>query len=106
MNSNTLSKLEFNIIKENLSNYCATYIGKSLALNLTPYHDSSIVKTKLSETDEAINLIYQNSTPSLNEIANITIYIKTLETRIFFKSKSSFRFSQYLQIIKQSKRIF
>ncbi len=50
MNSHYLQKLEFNKILEILSNYCSTYIGKNLALELSPYNDPNTVNKLLAET--------------------------------------------------------
>lgn len=50
MNSHYLQKLEFNKILENLSNYCSTYIGKKLALDLSPCNNPNTVNKLLAET--------------------------------------------------------
>ena len=80
MNTHYLSKLEFHKVLENLSMYCSTYLGKELALNLQIYHDVNIVKQKLAETEEAVNLIYKNSVPSFRDIQDIRIYLINLES--------------------------
>ena len=80
MNNRYISKLEFHKVLENLSMYCSTYLGKELALNLQIYHDVHIVKQKLAETEEAVNLIYKNSVPSFYDIQNIHIYLVNLES--------------------------
>ncbi len=80
MNTRYISKLEFHKVLENLSMYCSTYLGKELALNLQIYHDVNIVKQKLAETEEAVNLIYKNSVPSFSDIQDIHIYLINLES--------------------------
>ena len=80
MNTRYISKLEFNKVLENLSKYSSTNIGKELALNLQIYHDVNIVKQKLAETEEAVNLIYKNSVPSFYDIQDINIYLINLES--------------------------
>lgn len=80
MNTNSLYKLEFNKILENLSNYCSTYVGKNLALSLFPKSNKDEVQNMLNETEEAVNLIYRNSTPPFTTIADIGVYIKKLES--------------------------
>lgn len=57
MNSYYLQKLEFNKILEILSNYCITYIGKNMAMELFPRHDSNTVSTLLSETRRGCEFI-------------------------------------------------
>ena len=80
MNTHYISKLEFHKVLENLSTYCSTYLGKEVALNLQIYHDVNIVKQKLAETEEAVNVIYKNSVPSFSDIQDIHIYLMKLES--------------------------
>ncbi len=80
MDVNSLYKLEFNNVLQNLSTFCNTYIGKQLCLNLLPSNNKNKVINTLKETEEAVNLIYRNSTPSFIDIADISIYIKQLES--------------------------
>ena len=77
--NNNLKKLEFNKILENISNYCKTYIGKKYAEELRPSQDKAEVQKTLYETSQGVILMQRNSTPPLGEIADITVYIKTLE---------------------------
>ena len=83
-----LEKLEYNKIKEILSSFCITYIGKNICSNLEPQNSSIIVNQMLSETSEAVNLIYRNSSPSFFEISNIDIPIKSLESSSTLSAKS------------------
>ena len=80
MNTRYISKLEFHKVLENLSTYCSTNLGKELALNLSIYNQANIVKQKLAETEEAVNLIYKNSVPSFSDIQDIHIYLINLES--------------------------
>lgn len=80
MNTNYLEKLEFNKILNKLATFCSTYIGKNLALSLSPSNRKEDVENLLAETSESVNLMYRNSLPSFNDIANIDIYIKNLES--------------------------
>ena len=80
MNTRYIAKLEFNQVLEKLSNYCSTKLGKELAFNLQIYNQSHIVKQKLAETEEAVNLMYKNSIPSFSDIQDIHIYVINLES--------------------------
>ena len=80
MNTHYLDKLEFTKVLENLSKYCSTDLGKELAMQLTIYHDANIVKQKLAETEEAVNLVFRNSLPSFYNICDIHNYILRLES--------------------------
>ena len=77
--NNNLKKLEFDKILENISNYCKTYIGKKYAEELRPSQDKTEVQKTLDETSQGVILMQRNSTPPLGEIADITVYLKTLE---------------------------
>ena len=79
MNENYLKKLEFYNILKILSDFCITYMGKELSLNLMPYNKKEVVRNLLEETKEAVNLIYRNSTPSFYDIKKIDIDLKNLE---------------------------
>lgn len=83
-----LEKLEFNKILENLSSHCVTYLGKELALNLLPKYNHNQVQMLLNETQEAVNLIYRNSTPIFYEIKNIDVELKNLESNLALSCKS------------------
>ena len=83
-----LEKLEFNKILENLSSHCVTYLGKELALNLLPKYNHDQVQMLLNETQEAVNLIYRNSTPIFYEIKNIDAELKNLENNLALSCKS------------------
>lgn len=77
--NNNLKKLEFDKILENISNYCKTYIGKKYVSELRPSQDKDQVQKMLDETAQGVILIQRNSTPPLGEIADITVYLKTLD---------------------------
>ncbi len=85
--STYLDKLEFNRILENLEKYCTTFQGKNLAFSLTPSNITSKVQSLLSETEEAVNLIYRNSTPSFYEISPIDVELKKLESGVSLSCK-------------------
>lgn len=77
---NNLLKLEFDKILEQLSNYSKTYIGKQKINELRPSSNTVQVEKGLNETNQGVILIQRNSTPPIDEISDITVYLKTLET--------------------------
>ncbi|MBQ2835567.1 MAG: endonuclease MutS2 [Clostridia bacterium] len=77
--NNNLMKLEFNKILDAISNYCKTYIGKKYVSELRPSQVREEVQKMLNETSQGVILIQRNSTPPLGSIADITVYIKTLD---------------------------
>ena len=65
MNSYYLNKLEYNKILEILSNFCTTFIGKRLCLELLPSNDKN--KVKHYSKDEILEL-YINTIWRKNDI--------------------------------------
>lgn len=106
MNKNTLGKLEFNKIKEKLSQYCVTYLGKKRISKLEPENKKEEVQERLNQTQEAINLIYQNSTPPLYEIADITRHTKLLEQGTFLNPKQLLELGTILKLAQELRVYF
>ena len=107
MTNNTyIEKLEFNKILEKLSNYCVTYLGKELAKNLKVSNDINIVKLTLKETEEAVNLIYKNSTPPLSAIADISKYLKILESGMLLTNMPLLQLAQIFKTAQELKMYF
>lgn len=77
--NNNLKKLEFDKILDAISNYCKTYIGKKYVTELRPSQEPEEVQYMLNETSQGVILIQRNSTPPLGSIADITVYLKTLD---------------------------
>ncbi len=106
MNNNYLEKLEFNKIKEILSTFSCTYIGKEYCANLFPTNIKEDVKYSLKETQEAINLISRNSCPSFYEIADISINLKNLESNNILSIKSLLELTTILKLANELKEYF
>lgn len=106
MNITYLNKLEFNKIKEMLSNFSCTYIGKNLCLELQPSNIKDNVKQNLQETQEAVNLIDRNSSPVFYEIDNISIILKTLESKNTLSAKSLLSLANIFKLSQELKNYF
>mgnify|MGYP004663018587 FL=1 len=106
MNNNYLEKLEFNKIKEILSTFSCTYIGKEYCANLFPTNIKEDVKYSLKETQEAVNLISKNSCPSFYEIADISINLKNLESNNTLSIKSLLELTTILKLANELKEYF
>ena len=104
--NNYISKLEFNKVLSNLSNCCTTTLGKDLALNLQIYNNPAIVSNKLNETNEAVNLIYRNSTPSFFNISDISIYLINLESQHSLNLKALLDLNNVFLCAKSLKEYF
>lgn len=104
--NNNLKKLEFDKILENIANYCKTYIGKSHVENLRPSQNKEEIKKMLDETSQGVILIQRNSTPPLGEIANITVYLKSLEGYGTLSIKALLEIQNILQMSTNLKNYF
>ena len=88
VNKYYLEKLEYNQIINNLSNFAITYIGKDICNTLIPSNSKEVVKSLLAQTNEAVTLLYKNSSPSFFEIANIEMSLKSLESSTSLSAKA------------------
>ena len=106
MNNSYLEKLEFDKVLKQLSNFCSTYLGKQSALNLKINNDKHIVKQKLAETEEAVRLIYKNSTPSFGDIQDIKKYLINLESSQSLSPKGLLDLNNIFLCAMDSKKYF
>ena len=103
MNTKTLEKLEFNKIREILSNFAITYIGKNMANNLLPLESKKNISKALSQTTEAVTLLYRLGNIPISEISDITIHLKHLENSDSLSIKQLLDLSNILQISQNLK---
>ena len=102
-----LEKLEFNQITKILATFCITDLGKNLALELMPSNSIETVKQYLSETEEAISLVYKAGIPPINIIAeNYSESIKILESYGTLSAKSLLNLANILRISENLKQYF
>ena len=104
--NNNLLKLEYDKILENLATYCKTYIGKKHAMELIPSNKKEKVEKMLSETSEGVILLQRNNTPPLGEIADITIYLKILDSAGILNIKALLDIKNILLISNNLKEYF
>ena len=96
--NNNLIKLEYNKILDIISTYCKTYIGKKYVSELRPSNNKNDVENMLNETSQGVILIQRNSTPPLGEIADITVYLKTLDSCGVLSIKALLEMQNILQM--------
>lgn len=105
MNPN-LTKLEFNTILEKLSNHCKTYIGKNLCINIEPSSNIDDVQNLLKQTSEAYTLLIKYGNLPVDEIDDITSYIKNLESYIPLTPKALLEIAKILKISNNLKEYY
>jgi len=106
MDTKTLEKLEFNKIREILSDFAITYIGKVRANELIPYENQKDIQKAISQTSEAVTLLYRLGNVPILEIANITIHLKQLENSNSLSTKQLLDLANILQISQNLKNYF
>ena len=83
MDIKTIQKLEFNKIREIISEYAITYIGKKFSINIQPIDNINDLQKALKQTTEASNLLYRKSSCPIAEIADIEIHLKKIKSNQF-----------------------
>ncbi len=106
MKQNYLEKLEFNKIQKKLSTFSCTYIGKKLSQELLPSNKKEIVKHNLQETQESVKLIERISCPIFNEIDNIDIILKTIESQNTLSIKALLALANIFKVSQELKKYF
>lgn len=106
MNSKTLEKLEFNKIREILSNFANTYIGKDFAKNLEPYQNKADIEKALKQTSDATILLFRKGNIPISEIENITPHIKKLNSNLFLSPKQLLDLANILKLANNLKEYF
>ena len=82
-----LNKLEFNTIKEQLTQGCSTYIGKKIVDELEPSSNEAKVATTLKETTEGCELIHALGNFPIFKIDDLSIMVKRLESSMPLTAK-------------------
>ena len=93
-----LEKLEYPKILTILSKFAVTYLGKEQCFNLTPSCNKETVKNMLTETEEALNILYRCNTPPISEIADNTKNLKAIESYSTLSIKSILELTNILKM--------
>ncbi len=106
MNTRYLNLLEYDKFIQILIKYCKTYLGKEQIERLTPKFNKLDVINLLSETNEAVSLIYRKSSLPLGDIPSIEIPIKQLESNSTLSAKSLLEVASILKISRELREYF
>ena len=101
-----LQKLEYNEIQKRLAAYCHVELSKQYALTLQPSTNTEEVKNLISQTTEAVNLLYRCSLPPQIEFEDDKNGISVLEKNGILSIKSLLNFSKIFMISNQLKVYF
>ena len=106
MNTKYLEKLEFNKIKEILSSYAVTYLGKDYALDLFPMDNKKAIEKALDQTFDASTLILRKGNIPISYIDNLDLHIKKLESSNFLNAKQLLDLAKILKTARDLKEYF
>lgn len=98
-----LEKLEFNKITAILSGYSVTSFGKLKCKQLCPMTDSNKIQKALSETTEAVSLLYRKGITPIDELNNIETHILNLKNQKFLSIKSLLEITKVLTVSRKLK---
>ena len=106
MDTRYLNLLEYDKFIQILIKYCKTYLGREQVERLAPKFNKLDVINLLSETNEAVSLIYRKSSLPLGDIPSIEIPIKQLESNSTLSAKSLLEVASILKISRELREYF
>ena len=106
MQNTYLEKLEFNKIKNILSEYAISENGKTMCLNLEPNTNKEKIEKALSETTEAVALLYRKGNLPLVPLGEIQTHILNLKNQNFLQTKALLELATLLKTSRQTKNYY
>lgn len=106
MEQKYLDKLEFNKVLDMLEKYSVTYLGKEYIKTLKPCTEKNEVKSIIEDTVEADILIHRIGGIPLEEIDNINIHLRTLETGGTLSIKQILDIARVLRMSRELKEYY
>lgn len=106
MDKKYLIKLEYDKILDILSNYACCYLGKNAILSLKPSIQKDEVLFCLSQTAEAVTLLYRKGVAPISDIADIKISLKSLASNLPLSAKSLLEVNEILKTARLLKEYF
>jgi DNA mismatch repair protein MutS2 len=76
MDSHTLELLEFGKVRELLSSYAASSLGKELARQLEPSTDCGAIRDELALTSEMVDSLGQNQAPPFGGLHDVRLIVR------------------------------
>ncbi|MBR1802651.1 MAG: endonuclease MutS2 [Clostridia bacterium] len=101
-----LAKLEYEQIIERVANYCKTYLGKKRCLAMQPQFQFEEVQALLTETEQAISLLFRKGTPSFFEIDEVEPYLKALASEQAISMKGLLTIAKLLNMCDELRTYF
>lgn len=106
MQNTYLEKLEFNKIKNILSEYAISENGKAMCLKLEPSTNKEKIEKALSETTEAVALLYRKGNLPLVPLGEIQSHILNLKNQNFLQAKALLELATLLKTSRLVKNYY
>lgn len=87
MNEYVYEKLQYNLLKEQVKEYCISTLGQKLIEKLMPSGNKSVVENRLQETTEARVLIDYSGTIPIQGIIGIEELIDKVEKDVILDAE-------------------
>ncbi|WP_211747492.1 DNA mismatch repair protein MutS [Paenibacillus sp. Marseille-Q4541] len=104
MNINSMQRLEFEIVKEQLKGYTVSYLGVAQTEQLTPIMNVRVIRQKLAETEEALGLIRYGASVPLPSLTGMENIMNLLGTGYLFTEHDFMNLLQFLRSCHQLKK--
>ena len=106
MNNKALKILEFNIIKEKLISHASSALGKKLCEELLPETDMDSIQNNLSESEEALSLLYAHGRAPIYEVKDFRLMLKHVEKGGTLDNRDLLDAAMLLRSVQETKKYF
>ena len=98
----TIKSLEFNLIRETLSNYATLSMNKEKIRELSIINDEKILKEELNKTDEASKILQRHGRIVIEEVNNIYDSISKVQKGAILSIDELYDIKSCLRIVKEN----
>lgn len=106
MNNKALKILEFNTIKEKLISHASSALGKKLCDELLPETDIDSIYSNLSESEEALSLLYAHGRAPIYEVKDFRLMLKHVEKGGTLDNRDLLDAAMLLRSVQETKKYF
>lgn len=104
MNLQSLYTLEYEIIKEELSHYAVSYVGKRIVNELMPMTDLAAIKRVMEETNEAKELLERGSSVPIPSLEGIEWIMSLMGTGYLYSEQDFTAVATFLNSCSQLRK--
>ncbi|WP_226002859.1 endonuclease MutS2 [Paenibacillus sp. BJ-4] len=101
MNETTMQRLEYDRIKTRVSECAFSYLGKQHAASMLPITDIRTIRTRLNETNEALQLIRHGASVPIPSLEGMEYILHLLGTGYLFSERDFSHMAQFIRSCSQ-----